>query len=41
MLSEIIIANGANTFLWIVAFIIGFVAAMGFVDHRKEKKKKI
>ncbi len=38
MLAEIIIASGANTFLWIVAVIIGAVAALGFIDNRSEKK---
>lgn len=38
MLAETIIASGANTFIWIVAIIIGVVAALGFIDNRKEKK---
>lgn len=38
MLAEIIVASGANTFFWIVAFIVGAVAALGFIDNQKEKK---
>ncbi len=38
MLTEIIIASGANTFIWIVAVIIGAVAALGFIDKRSDKK---
>ena len=38
MLAETVIASGANTFIWIVAIIVGIAAALGFIDHRKEKK---
>jgi len=41
MLSEIFIANGANIFIWIVVILIGFGAALGFIDNRKEKQKKV
>jgi hypothetical protein len=33
------VADGANIFLTIVAVIIGFAAAMGFLDFRKENKE--
>jgi len=38
MLTEIIIADGANIFIWIVAVIVGVLAALGFIDNRNEKK---
>ena len=31
-------ADGANVFIAIVAVLIGFVAALGFIDFRKVKK---
>ena len=34
------IGDGANTFVWIVCIIIGFVAGVGFLDFRKVGKKK-
>lgn len=34
------IGDGANTFVWIVCIIIGFVASVGFNDVRKTLKKK-
>jgi len=37
-MSEQIIGEGANIFITIVAVIIGFVAALGFVDFLKVKK---
>jgi hypothetical protein len=33
-------ADGANVFIAIVAVLIGFVAAMGFIDFRKVKKEE-
>jgi hypothetical protein len=32
------IADGANVFIAIVAVLIGFVAALGYIDFRKVKK---
>lgn len=32
------IADGANIFIAIVAVLIGFVAALGYIDFRKVKK---
>lgn len=32
------VADGANLFVIILAVIIGFGAAMGYVDYLKEKK---
>lgn len=34
------VADGANTFIIIVAIIIGFVAALGFVDQKNPSKKQ-
>lgn len=38
------IGSGADAFIAIVAVIVGFVAAMGYIDYlkisRKEKKKE-
>ena len=33
-------ASGANTFISIVAVIIGFVAAIGFLDFKKTNKNE-
>lgn len=33
-------ADGANVFIAIVAVLIGFVAALGFIDFRKVKKEE-
>ena len=33
-------ADGANVFIAIVAVLIGFVAAMGFIDFRKVKNEE-
>lgn len=35
-----IIANGANIFIIIVAVLIGFAAALGYVDYQKTKKEE-
>ena len=32
------IGDGANTFLWIVCILIGFVAALSFMDNMKQQK---
>ena len=32
------IGDGANLFLWIVCILIGFVAALSFVDNMKPQK---
>ncbi len=37
MLAEIIIGSGANTFFWIVAIIIGAIAALSFIDNKNNK----
>ena len=34
-----VIGNGANIFIAIVAVLIGFAAALGYVDFRKNKKE--
>jgi len=34
------IADGANMFITIVAVIIGFVAALGYLDFLKTKKEE-
>jgi hypothetical protein len=34
------VADGANIFVTIVAVIIGFAAAMGYIDYQKETKKQ-
>lgn len=34
------IADGANIFIAIVAVLIGFVAAIGYVDFSKTKKEQ-
>ncbi len=33
------VANGANLFITIVACLIGFAAAVGFLDFRKTNKE--
>jgi hypothetical protein len=33
-----VVGDGANLFIIIVAVIIGFVSALGFIDFRKVKK---
>jgi hypothetical protein len=34
------IGDGANVFIAIVAVLIGFVAAMGYIDFKKVKKSE-
>jgi len=34
------VGDGANIFVIIVAVIIGFVAAMGYIDYNKKTKKQ-
>jgi hypothetical protein len=34
------VADGANLFVIIVAVIIGFVSALGYLDHRKTTKNQ-
>lgn len=34
------VADGANLFVIIVAIIIGFVSALGYLDHRKTTKNQ-
>jgi hypothetical protein len=35
---EQVIGSGANAFIIIIATIIGFVSAMGFIDSKKTEK---
>lgn len=35
-----VVGDGANTFMIIVAVVIGFAAASGFIDFRKTKKEE-
>jgi predicted negative regulator of RcsB-dependent stress response len=37
---EQVIGDGANLFILIVAVIIGFVGALGYVDFQKTKKEE-
>ncbi|MEZ4947592.1 MAG: hypothetical protein R2804_18820 [Cyclobacteriaceae bacterium] len=37
---EQVIGDGANLFIIIVAVLIGFVAALGYIDSQKTKKQK-
>lgn len=37
---EQVIGDGANLFILIVAVLIGFVAALGYVDFQKTKKEE-
>lgn len=37
---EQVVGDGANLFVTIVACLIGFAAALGYVDHRKTKKNE-
>lgn len=34
------VGDGANLFVIILSVIIGFAAALGYVDHRKTKKEE-
>ncbi len=34
------VGNGANIFVTIVAVLIGFAAAMGYIDYKKTTSKK-
>lgn len=33
-----VVGNGANVFLVIIAVLIGFASALGYVDHLKTRK---
>jgi hypothetical protein len=35
---EQVVGTGANTFIIIIAVIIGFVSALGFIDSKKTEK---
>jgi hypothetical protein len=35
-----VVGNGANLFITIVAILIGFVAALGFIDKQKTEKEQ-
>jgi len=35
---EQVVGGGANTFLIIIAIVVGFVSALGFVDSKKTMK---
>ena len=37
---EQVIGDGANLFITIVAVLIGFAAALGYVDFQKTKKEQ-
>jgi hypothetical protein len=34
------VADGANIFVTIVAVLVGFAAAMGYIDYQKKTKKQ-
>lgn len=34
------VADGANIFVTIVAVLVGFAAAMGYIDYQKKPKKQ-
>jgi hypothetical protein len=36
---EQVVGSGANTFIIIIATVIGFVSALGFIDNRKTEKE--
>jgi hypothetical protein len=40
MLFDAPINDGANLFIWIVCVLIGFAAALGFVDNLKVSRKE-
>ncbi|MDN5204449.1 hypothetical protein QQ008_23855 [Fulvivirgaceae bacterium BMA10] len=40
MLAEIIVGEGANTFIWIVVLLLAFVASLTFVDQLKGKRNE-
>jgi hypothetical protein len=35
-----VVGDGANLFMTIIAILIGFVAAMGFIDKSKTEKEQ-
>lgn len=35
-----VVGNGANLFIIIVAVLVGFVAALGFIDKQKTEKEQ-
>jgi hypothetical protein len=35
-----VVGSGANTFLIIIAVIVGFAAALGYIDYQKVKKEE-
>jgi len=37
---EQVVGDGANLFVTIIAVLIGFVSALGFIDHMKTKKEE-
>jgi uncharacterized membrane protein YwzB len=37
---EQVVANGANWFVIIVAVVVGFASAMGYVDYLRTNKKE-
>ncbi len=39
MLAEIFVQFGANLFVWIIALLTGLVAALSFVDSKKNTSK--
>ncbi len=36
---EQIVGSGANAFLIIIAVVVGFVSALGFIDSKKTEKE--
>ena len=35
-----VVGSGGNTFLIIIAVLVGFVAALAYVDYQREKQKQ-
>lgn len=36
---EQVVGSGANSFIIIIAVIVGFVSALGFIDNKKTEKE--
>jgi hypothetical protein len=36
---EQVVGNGANAFIIIIAVVVGFVSALGFIDNKKTTKE--
>lgn len=37
---EQVVSDGVNLFITIVAIVIGFVSALGFIDERRNRKSE-